>query len=308
MNPLRSRPRTFATLASTALALVCTSVPAAAQLVGQRIAALDGVAIEQKLDAQLPLDARFTTDTGASVTLGDVFDGTLPTVLTLNYTDCPQLCSVHLTKLTEALGDFAGKLVPGVGYRLVTISIDPRDTPAKASRMKAEYVTRLANSMCAKATEAERASAFEAAEVAAAAGWTFLIGDQATIQRVADAVGFGFKWLPAQNEFAHQAANIICTPDGRVARYLGGIDPIPGILRMSLVEASEGKVGSLFDGIFLSCFIFDPHVGSYAIAARRLMSVAGALTMVGILTGFFFLKRSEARAASGAQAAEESVR
>lgn len=306
MLPLMPRPLVFA-LVAVVLASG-TFVPAAAQVAGQTIDALEGVEIEQKLGAALPRDARCTTAEGVAVTLGEVFDGSLPAVLTLNYTDCPQLCSVHLTKLVEALGDFSGRLVPGVGYRIVTLCIDPADTVDKAARMKAEYVARLASAMVAKVPEAQRDAARATAEANAAAGWTFLVADQATIQAIADAVGFGFKWLPAQKEFAHQAANILCTPDGRVARYLGGIDPIPGVLRMSLVEASEGKVGSLFDGIFLSCFIYDPHQGSYALAARRVMSAAGALMVIGILTGFFFLRRSEARATSGAPAAEENVR
>ncbi|MEZ6017946.1 MAG: SCO family protein [Planctomycetota bacterium] len=298
----------FAITFLSALAVVGASMPSAAQVAGKKIDALEGVTIEQKLNAELPKDAQFTTDSGERITLGELFDGSLPVVLTLNYTDCPQLCSVHLTKLVEALGVFSAKLAPGTGYRLITICIDPKDTPEKAARMKAEYVTRLATQLTATVPEVDLADARVAVEAEAAAAWTFLVADEATIARVADAVGFGYKWLPAQKEFAHQAATILCTPDGRVARYVGGIDPIPGVLRMSLVEASEGKVGSLFDGIFLSCFIYDPHLGSYALAARRVMTAAGALMVVGVLTGFFFLKRSEARAASGTRAAEESVR
>jgi len=306
MFPMLTRSLVLALAAAVLTA--GTFVPASAQVAGRTIDDLEGVEIEQKLGALLPRDARCTTDEGLSLPLGELFDGSLPAVLTLNYTDCPQLCSVHLTKLVEALGDFSGRLVPGVGYRIVTLCIDPADTVEKAARMKAEYVARLADAMVAKTPLAERDAAFAAAEANAAAGWTFLVADKVTIQSIADAVGFGFKWLPIPQEFAHQAANILCTPDGRVARYLGGIDPIPGVLRMSLVEASEGKVGSLFDGIFLSCFIYDPHQGSYALAARRVMTAAGALMVLGILTGFFFLRRSEARATSGARAAEENVR
>jgi protein SCO1/2 len=301
-------PRPLVLALAAAVFAAGTLVPASAQVAGRTIADLEGVGIVQKLGIELPRDARCTTAEGVSVTLGELFDGSLPTVLTLNYTDCPQLCSVHLTKLTQALGEFSGRLVPGVGYRIVTVCIDPADTAEKAARMKAEYVGRLASAMVAKTPAAQRDAAFAAAEANAAAGWTFLVADQATIQAIADAVGFGFKWVPARKEFAHPDANIICTPDGRVARYFGGIDLIPGVLRMSLVEASEGKVGSLFDGIFLSCFIYDPHQGSYALAARRVMSAAGVLMVLGILTGFFFLKRSEARATSGAGAAEENVR
>jgi protein SCO1/2 len=295
-------------LVATAVLAAGSSVPALAQVAGRTIDALEGVGIEQKLGAELPRDARCTTSEGVSVTLGELFDGTMPVLLTLNYTECPMLCSVHLTKLVEALGAFSSRLVPGEGYRIVTVCIDPADTAEKAARMKAEYVGRLASAMVAKVPEGQRAAALATAEADAAAGWTFLVADEPTIHSIADAVGFGFKWVPAREEFAHPDANIVCTPDARVARYFGGIDLIPGVLRMSLVEASEGKVGSLFDGIFLSCFIYDPHLGSYALAARRVMSAAGALMVLGILTGFFFLRRSEARATSGVRAAEETVR
>lgn len=284
------------------------SVPAAAQLGGKPIEALAGVEIEQKLDARLPRDARFITDTGTEVAFGDLFDGTLPAILTLNYTDCPQLCSVHLSKLVEALGALPADFALGTHYRLVTVSIDARDTAEKAARMKAEYVARYGAAVGARAAEGGGADARMAGEAAAADAWTFLVGDEAAIRAVADAVGFGFKWLPEQKEFAHRAANILCTPDGRVARYLDGIDPIPMTVRMSLVEASEGKIGSLFDGIFLSCFIYDPHLGSYSLAARRVMMAAGGLMVVLVLTGFFFLRRSERRAPTAPVAAEENVR
>ncbi len=298
----------LSTLSLVAAAVLGVGTPVPAQVAGKPIAALEGVEVEQKLGAELPRDARVVTSEGREVSLGELFDGSLPAVLTLNYTDCPQLCSVHLTKLVEALAGFSDKLALSEGYRIVTVSIDHRDTPEKAARMKDEYVTRLATAIAANAPESGRTAAREAAEAAARAGWTFVVADEATIRRIADTVGFGFKWLPAQQEFAHQAANILCTPDGRVARYFGGLDVLPGVLRMSLVEASEGKVGSLFDGIFLSCFVYDPHQGSYALAARRVMSAAGALMVVGVLTGFFFLKRSEAKAEAGRRAAGESAR
>jgi protein SCO1/2 len=301
---MHSLLRTF--LLTTALAAGATA-SAAAQVAGQALAQLEGVDVVQKLDAPLPKDVRFTTDRGEEIAFGDLFDDGLPVLLTLNYTECPQLCSVHLTKLVEALAKFSPKLAPGTGYRIVTVSIDPRDTPEKAARMKAEYVERVVSAMTADVLDIERAAVRASTESAVSGAWTFLVGDETRIAEVADAVGFGFKWLPAQNEFAHNAVTIICTPDGRIARYLSGLDPLPEVLRLSLVEASEGKVGSLFDGIFLSCFVYDPHLGSYALAARRLMMSGGVLAVVGVLTGFFFLERSK-RAAAARIAAEENVR
>lgn len=276
-----------------------------AQVNPVEVPALDGVAIEQKLGAALPADATFLDSEGREVRFGDLFDGELPVVLTLNYTDCPMLCNVHLSMLVTALAEFAGRLQPGTGYRLVTLSIDPKDTPERAARMKAERADAFAHQWKAKVGEE---LSLEAARAGANAGWTFLVGDERNIARVADAVGFGFKWVAEQQEFAHQAANIVCTADGRVARYLSGIDPMPGILRMSLVEASEGKIGTLFDEVFLSCFVYDPLRGSYALAARRLMMAGGVVMVVVILTGFYFLKRSESRTTTPPAGGEEAVR
>lgn len=270
-------------LSSACVALVAGS--ASAQLAGQELAELQGVEVEQHLEAQLPLDAAFTDASGESFTLGSAFDE-LPVILTLNYFDCPQLCDMQLANLALAMGTMDLQL--GEDYRVVTISIDPKDTSEKMTQLRDRYVANYLDSS---------KEAGESRDPAAASrGWICLTGDKLEIDRVAETAGFGYRWLEDRGEYAHQAANILCSPSGKVMRYLEGIDPaLAGVLRLSLVETSEGKVGTLFDGLFLNCFIYDPNSGQYTLAATRLLKVAAALTVLAVVTGVFFMKRGESQ-------------
>ncbi|QDV08248.1 hypothetical protein Poly30_37840 [Planctomycetes bacterium Poly30] len=275
-------------------ACVCMSGSAWGQLAGQRIEELDGVEVEQHLEAQLPLDATFTGAKREAFPLGRAFDG-MPVILTLNYVDCPQLCTMQLSNLAAAMGTMGLQL--GEDYRVVTISIDPKDTPSKMAGLQERYVSSY--------LEASEDAGEPRDSAVASSGWICLTGDKVQIDRVAETVGFGYRWLEGRGEYAHQAANILCSPSGKVMRYLEGIDPaLAGVLRLSLVETSEGKVGTLYDGLFLNCFKFDPSSGQYTLAATRLLKVAAALTVLAVVTGVFFMKRGESqRLAASSEAA-----
>ena len=118
-----------------------------------------------------------------------------------------------------------------------------------------------------------------------AAGWHFLTGDKNSIQRLADAVGFRFRYVPERKEYAHAAAIMICTPEGRVSRYLYGVVYPPQTLKLSLVEAGEGKVGSTLDRVLLFCFHYDATSGRYAPVARQILKLAAGVTLTTILIG-----------------------
>ena len=130
-------------------------------------------------------------------------------------------------------------------------------------------------------------------EEIASAGWDFLRGTRTEINRVADAVGFGYQWLPETGEYSHKAPTIVCSPDGVVTRYLQGVGGLPDAtasgLRLALIDASDGKIGTLLDAVFLSCFRFDPSSGSYKLAFGMLQGAA-VLTTVGLLAGLFLLR------------------
>ncbi len=256
-------------LLATLLLLMPT--PALAQRKEPLPPELSGVGITELPGARLPLELPFVDSDGGKITLGQFFDGLHPVILTLNYSDCPMLCSVQLNGLVEALRAMPWNL--GQQFHVVTMSIDPLETPTRAALTKEKYL-KLYN------------------RPQSAAGWHFLTGREENIKKLAAAVGFRYKYLPASRQFVHAAALILCTPDGRVSRYLGGVFYNPQTLRLSLVEASQGKVGSALDQFFLSCFHYDEKAGRYGPFALGIMRIGGGLTLLAIggVLAFFWIR------------------
>lgn len=237
--------------------------------------ALREVGFDQKLGATVPLDAPFTDEAGREVKLGDYF-GTKPVVLNLVYFDCPMLCTVSLNGLESALQVLS--FLPGREFELVTISFDAKEGPALAAQKKKAHVMRLQRP-------------------GAEAGWHFLTGGPAAIQAVSRAIGFRYAWDAETRQFAHPAGLVVLTPDGRVARYLFGIEYAPKDLRLALVEAADGKIGGPVDQLLLYCYRYDPVTGRYGPAIMDILRLAAGLTMLGLF-GFIFLAwRRERRAA-----------
>jgi protein SCO1/2 len=243
------------------LIAVISASPALAQRKEPLPPELTGVGITERPGARIPLELPFVDSDGDKITLGKFFDGVHPLILTLNYSDCPMLCSVQLNGLLEALRAMPWNL--GQQFQVVTTSIDPLETPQRAALTKEKYL-KIYN------------------RPQSAAGWHFLTGREENIKKLAAAVGFRYKYIPKTRQFVHAAALILCTPDGRVSRYIGGVLYDPQTLRLSLVEASEGKVGSTFDQFFLSCFHYDEKAGRYGPFALGIMRVGGALSLLGL--------------------------
>ena len=228
--------------------------------------ALQEIGFDQRIDEHLPLDALFKDEFGKTVRLGDYF-GQKPVVLSFAYFECPMLCTMSLNGLTSALKVLS--LEPGRDFEVLTISFDPKDTPQSATEKKAHYVERYANPGADK-------------------GWHFLTGDQAAIEQVTGAAGFRYTWDEDTKQFAHPTGVIVVTPDGRLARYLFGIEYGPRDLRYALVEASDGRVGNVADQLLLYCFHYDPETGRYGLVIMRAIRIAGAATVLA-LGGFIFV-------------------
>ena len=239
-----------------------------------RPAALREVGFDQNLDQRLPLETPLVDEAGRSVRLGDYF-GVRPVVLLFAYYECPMLCTQVINGLASALGVLS--LEPGQDFEIITISFDPRDTPATATAKKAGYMQRYKRP-------------------GAQAAWHFLTGDSASIDRLTKAAGFRYVWDEQTQQFAHPSGVIVLTPDGRLARYLFGIEYSPRDLRLGIVEASAGKVGSPVDALLLYCFHYNPMTGRYGLAIMRAIRIAGAATILA-LGGFIFimLRRDRAR-------------
>jgi protein SCO1 len=248
---------------------------AAAQ--AERPSALRDVGFDQRLGQALPLDLVLRDEAGRAVRLGDYF-GQRPVVLSLVYYECPMLCTLTLNGLVSALGVLPWN--PGQEFELVTVSFDPRETPAQAAAKKKAYLARYQRPQ-------------------AQAGWHFLTGDEAALRTLTGAVGFRYTWDDASKQFAHPAGVVVATPDGRLARYLFGIEYAPKDLRLALVEASEGRVGSPVDQLLLFCYRYDPATGRYGAALMRVMRAGAILTLL-VLGGFMLVsfRRDRAQAAA----------
>jgi protein SCO1/2 len=189
------------------------------------------------------------------------------------------LCNVVLDSLTASIADI--KMEPARDYELLTISFDHRDTPKLAAEKKGIYSRRYG-----------RRGADE--------GWHFLTTDEATVRKITSALGFRYAWDPKAQQFAHGTMTAVITPEGKVSRYLFGIDNPSRDLRLAIVEASNGKIGSPADQLLLLCYHYDPASGTYAKQAMNLVRAGGFATVVALAGFIFFLSRRPNDPASGA--------
>jgi protein SCO1/2 len=241
---------------------------------------LQGVGFDQKLDAQVPLDLYFRDESGQAVRLGDYF-GERPVILVLAYYRCPMLCTEVLNGLVRALLELP--LDVGRDFAVLTVSFDPRETPELAAAKKKTYLERYGRP-------------------GAEAGWHFLTGEQEPIDRLTQAVGFRYRYDAVNDQFAHASGIMVLTPQGRISRYFYDISYSPRDLRLGLVEASSGRIGSASDQVLLFCFHYNPAEGKYGAAVMNLVRLGGALTIVAVAVFVFVLWRQERRKAR-AQAA-----
>ncbi len=238
----------------------------------QEVPGIDQIDVEEQLDQQLPLDLPFTDHTGRSVTLRDYFDGERPVMLTFAYHSCPSLCSLVLDATEQ--GASAVQWTAGQEYQMVTISIDPRDTPERAAEKRAEMMEKYGRDN---------------------AEWAFLVGEDEAIEAITDAAGYRYFYNAAQEQYAHPAAVMFTTPDGKMARYLYGLRLEANDVRFALLEASEGRSVSTTERILLYCYAYDPNANGYALVAVNVMKLGGGLTVL-LLGGFlFFMWRRERR-------------
>lgn len=236
-------------------------------LAGPAPPGLAEVGVEEHLGAALPTDLAFRDHTGASVRLAQYFDRRRPVLVNLMYHRCTMLCSVVLDGLTDALKEVNWTI--GKEFDVVTISIDPHDGPAVATRKRQQMLARYGRA------EAER-------------GWHFLTGSEAEITRVASALGFRYRWEPEQQQYAHPAAIFLLTPDARIARYLYGVEFAPRDLRFGLLEASEGRSVSTAEHVLLFCYHYDATGRRYTLVVTRVLRIGGLFLLV--VVGGFLVK------------------
>jgi protein SCO1 len=231
---------------------------------------LNKVGIAQNLNAQVPPDLMLRDETGKSVRIGDFF-GQKPIVLSLVYFDCPALCTEVLNGELRTMKAISLDL--GKDFDAVTVSFEPKDTPALAKAKRDVY-------------------AGQYGRPGAADHWHFLTGDQQSIDALTDVVGFHYAYDSSIRQYAHAAAILVLTPDGRIDRYFYGVIYPAGDLRLGLVEASKGKIGTLTDHALLYCYQYDPMTGKYGVVIMNVLRAAGGLTvlLLAIFMAVMFLR------------------
>ncbi len=248
---------------------------AVAQAVDWQSKELDQVGIDEQLGAQLPLDMELRTPQGTKVSLGEFFDGERPVVLTLNYANCPQLCNLQLSGFVETLNKMDSWTV-GKQFQVVTLSLDPNETDDLSQRFQQRVLSGYRNPDVAQS------------------GWAFLRGTREQIHQVADTVGFHYNSFEDKGQFAHTAALILLDPQGKVARYLYGIEYQPSTLRLSLAETASSKYVSTVDALILRCFLYDAAAGTFVADAwkiTRMVMSAVAVILFAFLGWLFLLER-----------------
>lgn len=256
---------------------------------------LKDVGVEEKLGSAVDLNLLFRDETGLTVPLRTVVNGHKPTLLFLVYYSCPSLCNFFLNGALEVMKKMS--LSPGKDYNILTVSIDPRETPELAAKKRQSYLQALGRKGAEEGwrfwvndqTMAKIPAEMQISSVAKA-------GERLTSARaLADQVGFRYRYDPKDDQYAHAAAMMVLTPEGKISRYLYGISFQPRDLRLALVEAADSKIGNAIDRLLLFCYHYDPKSRTYAIFISNLMRAASAVTVLLIGLWVALLFRSERR-------------
>lgn len=239
----------------------------------------EAASMEDRIGAVVDPSLTFTDERGYPFELRQLFPGQQPVVLLLGYYNCPAMCGQVLEAVFTALNDV--DLQPGDDYRIVNVSIDPRETAAMAQDRKLRFLPKL------QKTRGDEA-------------WRVLVGDQANITKLCETVGFRYYWSEHTNQYAHPPAVVFLTPKGEVSRVIVNTWFDPDDVRLALVEASQGTLGSFWDQVKLNCLTFDPRTNSYSLTAMTLMRVGGAVTVVVLAAMILILLRRERRRTTSA--------
>ena len=244
------------------------------QVVRENAPELQKIDVLEHLGEKIPLDLEFVDSSGDTVKLASFFRQGKPVLLTLAYYKCPMLCGLVLNGLSQGVSELA--FTPGKDFQMVTVSINPEETAGLAAGKKKNILAAIKKPV-------------------PESGWAFLTGAASQSERLADAVGFKYYYDEKRQEYAHPAVSFILTEDGTISRYLYGISYPESDLRLALLEASEGKIGTTLDRVVLYCYYYDPDAGGYVLFAGNLMRIGGVITVLIIGTTLLVLWRRESK-------------
>jgi len=253
-----ARPWKYILLTSFFLLIFSSAAPLFAH--DDRPVALRSVDLEQKLGAEVPLDVEFRDEAGKAVSLKKYF-GRRPVILSLVYYNCQDLCPLVLDGLVRSLRPLIFNI--GDQFDVITLSFDPRDTPALAAAKKSDAVKQYSRP-------------------GAGDGWHFLTGDEESIRRLTEAVGFRYNYESETDRFGHATGILLLTPNGKIARYFYGIEFSPRDLRLGLIEASANQIASPIDQLLLFCYHYDPSTGKYSLLVTNIVRLGGVVTVIAL--------------------------
>ncbi len=233
------------------------------------------IGVRSKTGDFIPGDITFNDEENRFVEIGRYFDGKQPVMLSFNYSNCPKLCSVQLENMTSTLLQIGFKV--GEDFQVVSVSIDPNEQTSRARKTKEKYTDQYNQ----PGTED---------------GWHFLTGKKANIKRLTDTCGFEFKYVPSQKLFSHPPVFILVSPEGKIVRYIHGLDYDPDTIEKALIESAAGKIGSPINMLAygMGCFLYDPATGKYAFQAMSIMRIGALITVIALIVGlvpYWFLRR-----------------
>lgn len=244
-------------------AVLWSAAPAWAQLNLGPPKEVENVTVEQRLGETLPLDLSLKDDLGRDVKLGEFFDGRRPVLVTMNYSDCPMLCSVQLNALVESLNQVGLQL--GNDFQILTVSIDPKESTERIRDTKQKYVSQLKQ------------------QPGADSGWHFFTARETSIQRLANTLGFRYTYDSSTKQYYHAAMLAFVSPKGVISRYSLKVEFPPDQIKLALLDASNGTIGSPVDQFVMWCYSYDPERGNYSLVAWRVMRLGAALTVALLL-------------------------
>ncbi len=234
---------------------------ASAQIIKENDPQLNKIDVIEHLGEYIPLDLSFKNDRGQEVLLGDYFSKNKPVILVMAYYECPMLCNLVLNGLSNGIHKLGWQ--PGENYQILTVSFDPTETPELAASKKKNYLASI--------------------DVNESSGWDFLVGEEEQSKKLAEALGFQYYYDESQEQYAHPAVIFLLSEDGKISRYLYGMDFPKKNLKLAILEAADGKVGTTIDRIILYCFHYDPNAGGYVVFAGNVMKLGGAITLLALL-------------------------
>jgi len=261
--------KSFIIFISLGLSYILAYDPSHLKLKNTKPTELDGMVVVNKLGSNVPLDLTFFDETGKQISLGSLFSLGKPVVLSMVYYRCPTLCSYHLNGIVKVFKELDWNL--GEKYEFVAVSIDPAES----------------NDLASKKRDAYQKDYTSSGNFRLSSGMHFLTGTKENIKLLADSAGFPYKYNPISQQWVHPAVAYILTPDGKISRVFNGISFEERDLKLSLVEATGGKIGTIMDQVVLFCFQFDPNKNKYTIYAYNMMRIGGGFT-VFFIAGYLF--------------------